>query len=81
MARPCKPNKKKLDSMTISCYFIEYSKRSRGFKFYDSSTRSFFETDNVRFLEKVEFKREDKSRNIIFEEEFISLPTVAIDDD
>ena len=41
----------------------------------------FFETGNARLLEEVEFEGEDKSRDIVFEEEFISLPTVAIDDD
>ena len=76
-----KPNKKKLDSRTVSCYFVGYSERSRGFKFYDPTTRLFFETDNAQFLEKVEFEGEYKVRNIIFEEEFISLPIVVIDDD
>ena len=51
-ARPYKPNEKKLDSMTISCSFVEYSERSRGFKFYNPTTRSFFEMGNARFLDK-----------------------------
>ena len=80
-ARPYKPNEKKLDFRTISCYFVGYSERFRGFNFYDLTIRSFFETGNARFLEEVEFEREDKSRDIVFEEEFISLPIVAIDDD
>ncbi|RVW68066.1 Retrovirus-related Pol polyprotein from transposon TNT 1-94 [Vitis vinifera] len=53
-ARPYKPNEKKLDSRTVSCYFVGYSERSRGFKFYDPSTRSFFETGNAKFIEDVE---------------------------
>ena len=36
---------------------------------------------NARFLKEVEFVGEDKSRDIVFDEEFISLPTVDIDDD
>ena len=53
-----------------------------GFKFYDPTTRSFFETRNVRFLEDVEFGgEENKVRNIVFEEEFVSLPIVVIDND
>ncbi|RVW58161.1 hypothetical protein CK203_110674 [Vitis vinifera] len=28
-ARPYKPNRKKLDSKTVSCYFVGYSERSR----------------------------------------------------
>nr|CAN75475.1 hypothetical protein VITISV_006889 [Vitis vinifera] len=57
-ARPYKPNEKKLDSRTVSCYFVGYSKRSRGFKFYDPSTRSFFETSNAKFIKDVESKHE-----------------------
>ena len=34
-ARPYKPNEKKLDFRTISSFFIGYSDRSRGYKFYD----------------------------------------------
>ena len=80
-ARPYMLNEKKLDSKTISCYFVGQSERSRDFKFYDPTIRSFFETGNARFLEEVKFEREDKSRDIVFEEEFISLATVAIDND
>ena len=80
-ARPYKPNEKKLDSKTISCYFVGYSERSRDFKFYDPTTMSFYETGNARFLKEVEFRGEDKSKNIVFEEEFVSLPTVTIGDD
>ena len=78
-ARPYRPNEKKLDSRTVSCYFVGYSERSRGYKFYNPTLKSFFETGNARFLEDIEFGREDKVRNIVFEEEFVSLPMVAID--
>ena len=54
-ARPYKPNEKKLDSRTISYYFIGYSKQSRGYKFYDPTTKSIFETRNVRFFEDIKF--------------------------
>ena len=57
-ARSYRPNKKKLDSRTLSCYFVGYSERSMGFKFYDPSSRSFFETGNARFLEDDEFDGE-----------------------
>nr|KYP46417.1 Retrovirus-related Pol polyprotein from transposon TNT 1-94 [Cajanus cajan] len=39
-ARPYRPNEKKLDLRTISCYFVGYSKRSRGYKSYDPNTMS-----------------------------------------
>ena len=54
-AWPYRPNEKKLDSRTISCYFIGYSKRSRGYKFYDPTTKAIFEMGNSRFFEDVEF--------------------------
>ena len=85
-ARPYKPNERKLDSKTVSCYFVGYAERSRGFKFYDPTTRSFFETGNARFLEDVEFGGKEL-RNVTFdevvpvEEEFISLPNVVIEND
>ena len=54
-ARPYRPREKKLDSRTVSCYFIGYYERSRGYKFYDPTTKSIFETGNARFFEDVEF--------------------------
>ncbi|XP_074337537.1 uncharacterized protein LOC141674735 [Apium graveolens] len=68
-ARPYRPNDKKLDSRTFSCYFIGYPERTREFKFYDPATRSFFETNNARFFKDVDFGREDKGKSIIFEED------------
>ena len=41
-ARPYRPNEKKLNSRTISCYFIGYSERSRGYKFYDPTIKAIF---------------------------------------
>ncbi|RVW70676.1 Retrovirus-related Pol polyprotein from transposon TNT 1-94 [Vitis vinifera] len=64
-ARPYKPNEKKLDSRTVSCYFVGYSERSRGFKFYDPSIRSFFETGNAKFIEDVELSGREPLRNEI----------------
>ena len=65
----------------MSCYFVGYVERSRGFKFYNPTTRSF-EMENARFPEDVEFRgEENKVRNIVFEEEFISLLTNVIDND
>ncbi|RVW67425.1 Retrovirus-related Pol polyprotein from transposon TNT 1-94 [Vitis vinifera] len=61
-ARPYKPNEKKLDSRTMSCYFVGYSERSRGFKFYDPSSRSFFETGNAKFIEDVELSGREPLR-------------------
>ncbi|RVW17625.1 Retrovirus-related Pol polyprotein from transposon TNT 1-94 [Vitis vinifera] len=68
-ARPYKPHEKKLDSKTVSSYFIGYAERSRGFKFYDPAIRSIFETGTATFFEDVEFGGRNQARNIVFEEE------------
>ncbi|KAL6321467.1 hypothetical protein AAG906_018403 [Vitis piasezkii] len=76
-ARPYKPNEKKLDSKTVSCYFVGYSERSRGFKFYDPSTRSFFETGNAKFIEDVELSGREPLRKVVFEEESVNIPIIT----
>ncbi|RVW52379.1 Retrovirus-related Pol polyprotein from transposon TNT 1-94 [Vitis vinifera] len=76
-ARPYKPHEKKLDSKTVSSYFIGYAERSRGFKFYDPVIRSIFETGTATFFEDVEFGGRNQARNIVFEEEEGS--TIAFD--
>ena len=70
-----------MDSITVSCYFIGYSERSRGYKFYDPTTKLIFETGNARFFEDVEFDGEDKDRDFPFEEEYVDIPTAVIDID
>ncbi|RVW84555.1 Retrovirus-related Pol polyprotein from transposon TNT 1-94 [Vitis vinifera] len=54
-----------------------YSERSRGFKFYDPSTRSFFETGNAKFIEDVELSGREPLRKVVFEEEFVNIPIIA----
>ena len=66
-ARPYVLKKRKLDSKTISCYFVEFLEKSWGFKFYDPSTRSIFETRN--FFEDIEFDKGNKVSNTDFDEE------------
>ena len=80
-ARPYRPHEKKLDSRTVSCYFIGYSERFRGYKFYDPTTKLIFEMGNARFFEDVEFDGGDKNRDFSFEEEYVDIPTVVIDID
>jgi len=67
-AYPYRPHERKLDSRTISCYFVGYAKHSRGYKFYDPTLRSIFETGNARFLEEVEFGKEKNIRKVVFKE-------------
>ncbi|RVX00843.1 Retrovirus-related Pol polyprotein from transposon TNT 1-94 [Vitis vinifera] len=76
-ARPYKPNEKKLDSKTVSYYFVGYSERPRGFKFYDPSTRFFFETSNAKFIEDVELSGREPLRKVVFEEESVSIPIIT----
>ena len=65
----------------VSCYFIGYSERSRGYKFYDPTTKSIFETGNARFFEDVEFAGGDMVRDFVFEEEYINILTAIINID
>ena len=48
-----------------------------GFKFYDSSSRSFFETWNTNCIEDVEYSGSVKLKNIVFEKEYVTIPTIA----
>ena len=65
-ARPYRPTERKLDSKTVTCYFVGYFERSKGYKFYNPTTRSFFETRNAHFFEDVGLGGD--SRHITFEE-------------
>jgi Integrase core domain len=66
-ARPYRPQEKKFDERTVSCYFIGYAERSRGYKFYDPTNRIIFEINIVKFFENVMVQRENTNQ-IIFEE-------------
>ncbi|RDX99642.1 hypothetical protein CR513_17283, partial [Mucuna pruriens] len=70
--RPYRPHERKLDSRIVNCYFVGYAECSRGYKFYDPTSRFFFETGNVRILEDVEFGKEENNRNVVFEEESVN---------
>ncbi|KAM2452367.1 hypothetical protein ACFX1W_009696 [Malus domestica] len=51
-ARFYNPNERKLDSRTSSCYFMGYSEKSKGFKFYYPQAQTRIqETHNAVFLE------------------------------
>jgi len=56
-ARPYRPHERNLVSRTISYYFVGYAERSWGYKFYDPTLRSIFETGNARFLRKLSLGR------------------------
>lgn len=80
-ARSYRPNEKKLDSRTVSIYFISYSERSRGYKFCDPKLIKFFR--RATFFEDIEFGGKNKVRDFVIEEESIiilePIHTVAFD--
>jgi hypothetical protein len=65
--RPYRPQEKKLDERTVSCYFIGYAERSRWYKFYDLTNRIIFETNTIKFYEDVMVQR-GNTNQIVFEE-------------
>ncbi|XP_022890106.1 uncharacterized protein LOC111405446 [Olea europaea var. sylvestris] len=73
-ARLYKPNEKKLDAKTIICYFIGYSERSRGYKFYDPTTKEIYKTGNARSIEDVKFVRRERVTRFVFKEEYPQEP-------
>ena len=50
---------------------------SKGFKFYDLSTRSFFEMGNAKFIEDVELSGRESLRKVVFEEESVNIPIIT----
>ena len=49
------PHEKKLDSRTVSGYFIGYPEKSKGYRFYCPNHSSrIIETSNARFIENGE---------------------------
>jgi hypothetical protein len=64
--RPYRPQEK-LDERTVSCYFIGYVERSRGYKFYDPTNRIIFEINTIKFFEDVMVQR-GNTNQIVFEE-------------
>jgi hypothetical protein len=64
---------KKLDSQIVSNYFIGYSERSRGYKFYDPKLNSIFETGTTKFFEDIEFRGKNNIRYFVLEEESVTI--------
>ena len=67
------PHEKKLDSMTISCYFIGYPERSIGYRFYcpNHSTR-IVESGNARFIENGSVSRSVGARDVEIRESLMN---------
>ena len=69
-----------MNSRTTSCYFIGYSERFRGYKFYDPTIKTVFEIGTATLFEDVEFGMRSKVRDIVYEEEESFLtPSITLD--
>ena len=72
--RPYKPHENKLEPKIVSSYFIGYTERSKGFKFYDPIIRNIFEMGTATFFKDNEFRGRNNVKDFVFEEELVSLP-------
>ncbi|KAF2289494.1 hypothetical protein GH714_036639 [Hevea brasiliensis] len=73
----------KLD-LSEDLYTFDFDMPSRtvqGYKFYDPMTKSIFETGNARFFEDVEFEEGERLKDFVFEEEYVDIPIIAMDND
>lgn len=77
-ARVYNPHRSKLDSCTISGYFIGYLEKSKGFRFYcPKYIFRIIETKNAKFIENDEVNGRNKSRNVFIEEVQMNIPLVT----
>ena len=73
-ARPYRLNERKLDSRIVR-------ERSKGFKFYDPLSKSFFEMGNAKFIKDVKYGGSIGLKSFVFEEEYVIIPVVVIEND
>ena len=71
------PQEKKLDSRTVSGYFISYAEKSKGCRFYcPSHATKIIESHNARFLENDVISGSNEPRHLVFEEGHNIEPTL-----
>ncbi|KAK3040692.1 hypothetical protein RJ639_028388 [Escallonia herrerae] len=78
-AKVYNPHTKKLDPKTISCHFIGYPERSKGFRFYcPSHTTRIVETRYTVFFEDAEYSGSCTPRIINLEkiQDHVSIPVI-----
>jgi hypothetical protein len=69
----------KLDPKTVSCHFIGYPKKSKGFRLYCSDRYTkFVETRHAVILEDKMMRGSIVAREIILEEKRVCVPTLMI---
>ena len=73
------PNIEKLDPKTVSCHFIGYPEKLKGYRFYcpDRHTK-FVETRHAAFLEDQMVRGSMVARKIELEEKRVFVPTPMI---
>jgi hypothetical protein len=76
-AKVYNPHIKKMDSKTVSCYFIGYPERSKGFIFYyPSHTTRIVETRHAVFFENYNISGSNEKRTVnLHEGDRIYVPT------
>jgi hypothetical protein len=73
------PNAGKLEPKTVSCHFIGYPEKSKGFRFYCSDRHTkYVETRHAIFLEDEMMRRSTVPREISIEEKRVYVPTPMI---
>ena len=78
-AKVFNPNIKKLDSKIVSCCFIDYPDKSKGYRFYCSNRHTkFVETRHAVFLEDEMVRGSMIAREINFEEKRVHVPTPMV---
>jgi hypothetical protein len=78
-AKVFNPNIRKLDSKTVSCHFIGYPEKSKGFHFYCPDRHiKFIEMRHVVFLEDEMMRESVAGREIDLEEKQVCAPTPMI---
>ena len=78
-ARIYNPHEKKLDSRTISGYFIGYPNKLKGYRFYcPSHSVRIVETGNARFLENGEISGSNEPRKVDVEEIRVDIPPLFL---
>jgi hypothetical protein len=75
-AKVFNPNIGKVDPKTVSCHFIGYPEKSKGYRFYcpDRYTK-FIETRHAVFLEDDMMRGSVAARKIDLEEKRVTAPT------
>ena len=74
-ARIYNPKMSKLDEKSVSCYFIGYPDKSKGYKLYSAKhSPRIFETHQVKFLN-------EKIHNTIYEDLTLDFEEIVMDED